>query len=307
MLGTSVVARTARLLTTGRLRVLAYHGVPDPHSFRLQMEHVARCYSPVGGAQVIAATEGRHSLREHSVWVTFDDGRPDVVENAEPILSRLGVPATLFVVAGLIDTDEPFWWSVVERAQADGIVTDPTAVSALKRRPDAERREQVAALAREIADRRGLALRTPQLTSDELSHWVAAGFEVGNHSWDHPCLDQSSPDQQVAQVREAHHRLTTLVGDEPRLFAYPNGNWSAPVDGELKRLNYSVALLFDHRLATPSGNPLQMSRLRIDSTASVARFRAIVSGAHPCVFAAQSAARRAARRLATRSHGPSEP
>jgi hypothetical protein len=69
----------------------------------------------------------------------------------------------------------------------------------------------------------------------------------------------------------------------PKLFAYPNGNFSTVVDAELQALGYEIALLFDHRRAWRD-TPRRMSRLRIDSAAPPPRFRAIVSGVHGALF-----------------------
>ena len=117
-------------------------------------------------------------------------------------------------------------------------------------------------------------------------------MEVGNHSWDHPCLNRCSPDVQVEQVRRAHEALGNLTGYVIRQFAYPNGNFAQAVDDELKRLDYGVGLLFDHRIAKLSQNPLALSRLRIDSQADLPRFGAIVSGGHSAVFATKRRVRR---------------
>src|ERR1700674_1313631 len=54
----------------------------------------------------------------------------------------------------------------------------------------------------------------------------------------------------------------------------------ATVDTELRRLRYAIGLLFDHRLVDRRGAPLRLSLLRVDSSADLARFRSIVSGAH---------------------------
>jgi peptidoglycan/xylan/chitin deacetylase (PgdA/CDA1 family) len=265
------------------------------------MEHLVQRYSPVSGSLVVAAVEGRDSLPRHAVWITFDDGYPDVLEHAEPVLAEFRIPATLFVVAGLVDTEDPFWWTVIECAEAEGL-TDTACLGRLKRCPDVERREVVADLARRLAESQGRDLRVRQLTSGQLRRWLAAGHEVGNQSWDHPCLNRSTLNEQVMQVRTAHEWLTALQGYEPRLFAYPNGNWTPTVEAELRALNYAVALLFDHHLATPLNDPFRMSRVRIDSTANLRRFGAIVSGGHPGAYTAAVVARERLRRTASRLH-----
>jgi peptidoglycan/xylan/chitin deacetylase (PgdA/CDA1 family) len=286
----------ARAGTRDALRVVAYHGVPDPEPFSKQMAYLAEAYRPVSGADVTAAWSAKKRLPANAVWVTFDDGRPDVVRNALPELKRWDIRATLFVVAGVVDTTEPFWWEIVERAVAAGVVSDAATLGRLKLAPDDLRREEVSSIGQALSA--GAGSWEPQLTTGDLERWLSTGMEVGNHSWDHPCLNNCSADVQRDQVYRAHDRLSSLVGEPVCLFAYPNGNFSKPVDDELRRLDYSAGLLFDHRLARLSGNPLAMSRLRIDSQVDLARFKAIVSGAHPALFAAQRKASALVRRYA---------
>jgi biofilm PGA synthesis lipoprotein PgaB len=71
------------------------------------MGHLADAYHPVSGEDVLEALAGKHRLPDLAVWVTFDDGRPDVIENPLPSPQRWKIPATLFVVAGVVDTTEP--------------------------------------------------------------------------------------------------------------------------------------------------------------------------------------------------------
>jgi peptidoglycan/xylan/chitin deacetylase (PgdA/CDA1 family) len=49
------------------------------------------------------------SLRRR-LAITFDDGYRDNFENAAPVLERLGLPATFFIVSEWMDTDVVAWW-----------------------------------------------------------------------------------------------------------------------------------------------------------------------------------------------------
>ena len=48
-------------------------------------------------------------------------------------------------------------------------------------------------------------------------------MDLGNHSWDHPCLEQCTEEDRRAQVMRAHEWLKDKIGTVPTLFSYPNG------------------------------------------------------------------------------------
>lgn len=296
VLGSVPVTRAASWATAGMLRVPAYHGVHDPVAFRRQLTHVLRGRRLVSGAEVAAALHGGRPLPSHAAWVTFDDGCVDVVDAGLEVLSDLGVPATMFVCPGLIQEQRPFWWDQVLAALSEAPVRfrgrdwrDRSLVTELKGVDDAERRAVVAELEARTGASNALAARV--LTVDHLRSWVDAGHEIGNHTWDHPCLDQCSEAEQANQIVSAHDWLSGTLGRRPDLFAYPNGDWSAAAERTIAALGYRLALLFDHRLARPStANPLRVSRLRLDSDASPSRAAAIFSGAHSGMFRARARA-----------------
>jgi peptidoglycan/xylan/chitin deacetylase (PgdA/CDA1 family) len=292
VLGSRVVAGAVSAITRGQLRILAYHDVQRPERFATQIAWLATCYTPVALEDVAAAVAGKRRLPDQATWVTFDDGHPEVVELAQPVLDQYGIAATLFVCPAFVDTDEPYWWDVVADAcalEADVGTSDPDAVARtvarLKRLPDDARRKSVDQARARLAALHGKPPSRPQLRSDQLEGWLAAGHSVGNHSWDHPCLDRCSPEEQARQVLQADSSLSRFGTNTPKVFAYPNGSWVAHAEDVLRDRGYEVGVVFDHRLARVDGPRLRMSRLRVSTDDSLARFRAIVSGAHPAAFA----------------------
>lgn len=284
VIGARPVTAVARRLTSSNLRILAYHGVDDPVGFSAQLDHLRKYYHPVDAERVIAWLEGEASLPDGAVWVTFDDGEPSVVEHGLPHLTRLAVPSTMFVCPGLVDTDMPFWWQIAEEAErldlisaSDGLVGDP--VAALKRISDTNRRTIVASLEKRIRDASGTEFRVRQISTAQLKEYSATGATLGNHTWDHPLLDQADPGEQRNQIDFAHSWFVSHLGFEPATFAFPNGNATEVAREVLARLSYRAALLFDHRLVS-SRDPLAISRLRVNSHDSMERFAAILAGTH---------------------------
>jgi len=272
-----------------QLAVLAYHGVEEPHRFEAQLGELRRTASLVSLPEALDALAGRRGLPRRAVLLTFDDGARSLVENALPILRASEAPAVAFPVAGVIGTDEPFWWTEVkhrvEAGAVTGVVHGPRTAEAvvreLKTVPDEARRRAMQQLR---ATSRTLEVRTPQIRSEDLVSLQGTGVEIGNHTFSHPCLSRCSDGQVDGEIREADHVLSRWVGERPRVFAYPHGQYDSRAERVLRELEYEAAFLFDHRLATvPAPHRLRVSRLRVDSGVTVNRLKIITSGLHPAL------------------------
>jgi peptidoglycan/xylan/chitin deacetylase (PgdA/CDA1 family) len=284
VLGAPAAASGWTTLTESRLRVVAYHDVPDATAFSRQLDLLCERWVPVSAEQVRRAAAGGR-LPRRALWLTFDDGHPAVVDTAMAVLDAAGVHATAFVCPAVVDTCEPYWFQVVDAAVAEGLAearsaSRPGLRARLKAMRDSDRRSAVAALLDQLADR-GVHVHRRQITSDQLDRWRAGGHEVGSHSWDHPLLDRCDDDEQRRQVRRAHAWLADrgMLPARP-FFALPNGNRAAVAEDELRCLGYGPPLLFDHRLARPARTG-HVSRLRLDAAADARRTAAVVSGLQP--------------------------
>jgi peptidoglycan/xylan/chitin deacetylase (PgdA/CDA1 family) len=88
-------------MTDGPSAILTYHSLDEtgsvistpPELFRRQMEFLAGSGIPVVPLDQVAERPG-------SVAITFDDGFCNLLDHALPVLERLGLPATVFVVSG---------------------------------------------------------------------------------------------------------------------------------------------------------------------------------------------------------------
>ena len=275
--------------TAGSLAVLAYHGVDHPERFAEHMDLVLRSMHPVSLDDVLDAAVGRRDLPARSVLVTLDDGHRSVLDHGAPILAERGIPSIAFIVAALVDTDEPYWWVEAEhllrhggRSTAVATRNPAEAVRLLKRMPNVDRQQVIDEL-RAAAPRPS----QPQLRSAELRRLETAGVEIGNHTMSHPCLDTCDDATVVAEVDDAHRILTDILGKPPRAFAYPNGNWDPRAEAVLQDLDYQAAFRFDHRHNPPDTHPLRLSRLRVNSDTTMDRFAVIVSGLHPALHRAR--------------------
>jgi peptidoglycan/xylan/chitin deacetylase (PgdA/CDA1 family) len=270
------------------LAVLAYHDIRDPDGFAAQLDHIRRTTHPVRLPDVIQAAEGRAGLPPRATLLTFDDGHRDLLEVAMPLLRERGIPAAAFVVAGLIGTSTPHWWTEVKKlvrgggtgAAVAGMRAED-AVRALKRVPNDVRIHTIDELRQTASHPAPVVV---QLRASELSQLESAGIDIGSHSLTHPCLSRCGSDTIKFEVERSSEILAGALGHDVEAFAYPDGDRDARVSAIVREAEYRIGLLFDHRMSSlKPPDPFNVSRLRVDADAAFDRFKIILSGLHPTI------------------------
>ena len=202
------------------------------------LKSVARVV-PLGDALDMLA--GGHSLPPRAISITFDDGYRDTLDLAIPILTRLGLPATFFLVPGFLSRDVPAWWEelawAVTRATRSSVSWEGRSLrldSSLRRRrvigeiaadlKRFSRRDRECTL--DALVRRLEPLGRPEqlfMDWDDAREVVRHGFEVGSHSMSHCVLSRESTEEQERELTQSRAQLEERLDVEVRLFAYPNG------------------------------------------------------------------------------------
>jgi peptidoglycan/xylan/chitin deacetylase (PgdA/CDA1 family) len=105
--------------------ILLYHRVTElptdpqllcvsPSRFAEHLEILRKRFKMMSLLQLVRAMDGG-DIPSRSVVVTFDDGYADNLYNAKPLFDCHGIPATVFVVSGLLGSNKEFWWDELDR------------------------------------------------------------------------------------------------------------------------------------------------------------------------------------------------
>ena len=81
-------------------------------------------------------------LPRKPILITFDDGYRDALTNASPVLARLGMPATAYVISGRISNGDPTF------SAGDSFVGSRPAASRSARTPSPTGRSRASPTAR---------------------------------------------------------------------------------------------------------------------------------------------------------------
>jgi len=120
VLGRAILASPLdELLLRSTAIVVAFHRVTDapdsdslsvdPGTFERYCQFFARHFRIVPLGEIVDKLAAGARL-DHELAITFDDGYRDNFENARPVLEKLALPATFFVVSDWMGTDVVPWW-----------------------------------------------------------------------------------------------------------------------------------------------------------------------------------------------------
>ena len=110
------------LWPTPSVPILAYHQVSEEKDiysvtagqFAEQMEYLsAKGYHAISLEELFAAYEGKGTLPNKAIVITFDDGYEDNFLTALPIMEKYNMKATVFVVPSLVNTPDYLSWQQV--------------------------------------------------------------------------------------------------------------------------------------------------------------------------------------------------
>ena len=178
---------------------------------------------------------------EKAFAVTFDDAYRSVLEQAAPVLDRLGVAATLFVPTGWVGTEHRrAAWPEMEQWQ----------------RPGHERELEL-------------------MDWDEIRALAERGWEIGAHSRTHPRLTQLEDGPLQAELVGSRMAVETELGRPCPSIAYPYGDVDARVAQAAEAAGFATgAALADLRgfVRDPEADVLRWRRIGIYAADTRPRF-----------------------------------
>ena len=294
-----------------RFAILCYHrigihGVPlysglPRRVFEKQIAYLRKHYRILSLEELLEQRESAKSDKP-GIVITFDDGYADLYSEAFPVLRKYEVPATIYLVAGAIQSGEIPWYDRIfvafQIAPADRLMKElglPGAtdletpkqrlvaaaryIFILRALADTERRERCDFLQRLFPLPRG-PIMNRMLNWDQIRQMQSAGISFGSHTVSHPVLSRVSPHDLLRELRDSRQVLETELQRPVPDFSYPFGSQDSFNDDtctQLAALHYRSAVTSLPGLNTRETNPLALHRVTYCETSSLAIFAARLS------------------------------
>jgi len=236
-----------------RVPILTFHRVNDDNDpfmpslptavFAARMAYIARHYQVLPVAELALRLQQGRAPR-HALALTFDDGYRDNLSHVAPILKRLGLPATIFLVTGHIGTPKELWFDRVAMAfkiatarrvavgqgrmfplgtVRERLLALDAALAQLKLIPDEDRLLAVERLVTALRPSGSERPKRLMLSWDEVAALRGLGFSVGAHTITHPILSRLTPARAWEEIQGSKVAIEKALGEPVNAFAYPNG------------------------------------------------------------------------------------
>ena len=176
-----------------------------------------------------------------TVAVTFDDAYRSTIELGLPVLSRLGIPGTVFVPTGFTGTEAPMAWPGI-----DHWLGGPHEHELMP------------------------------MSWEELATLAEAGWEIGAHTRTHPHLTELDDAALDEELRASRRDCESKLGLPCRSFAYPFSDEDERVVRATDDAGFSAAATLPEDGLHPA-SPLRWPRVGVFWDDDGFRFRAKTS------------------------------
>ncbi len=170
-----------------------------------------------------------------AVWLSFDDGCRDVLQNVLPVIRKHRIPVTLFIPTGIVE--------------GSGILPWLHSPNGRTGRPAVATRDCLS-----IEELRDLS-QLPEVT-------------CGTHTSTHLITPRCTPEQARVEIGEAKLRLESWLGKRVTAFAYPEGRYDGRERALLYEYGYRLAATTDNAMITSATDPYLVPRFSIGDNIS---------------------------------------
>ncbi len=257
-----------------QLLVLMYHRILPEHDDRIQLEEPGMFVTPstfkknletltkyfqfIRLSEWLERKSNNLTLPEKACAITFDDGWVDNYEYAFPILQKMNIPATIFLVSNMIGTNKMFWPERLARTTAEIAVNKPdywsnpniswltdsrTDYNFTGIPPTQEELTQLIAITKQFSDleihtrldtiQHDLGLDENQYKSslmnwEQVSKMVDSGLiDVGSHTCHHIRLNnQITRAILEKEIVSSKAQIEENLGRPVNTFCFPNGDYT---------------------------------------------------------------------------------
>jgi peptidoglycan/xylan/chitin deacetylase (PgdA/CDA1 family) len=198
-----------RILQKNKTTIIYYHNI-SKEKFSKHLNFLTKKYSIISLDDYLNQTIQKD--KKYRLIITLDDGYKENKELQE-ILSSHQLSATVFLTAGIVNTDCGLWF------QSD---IPKEEKKRLKKIPNHERIDFL--VKNDIFVQNSILEERTSLNLDEIK--AMNNFSFGSHTMYHPCLASCSDEESYKEIANSKIHLEKLLDRPIQTLAFPDGSFT---------------------------------------------------------------------------------
>jgi peptidoglycan/xylan/chitin deacetylase (PgdA/CDA1 family) len=221
-----------------------YHGFCDSseedlrptyiEQFRKELKYIKKYFYPLKISDLIRSLESNEAYPKNSVAITVDDGYMDFYDLALPVLKEMDIPATVFIVAHLVENNGWIWNDKVHYItdcikEANNKIYSEISMelkSSLKSLPVHQRDRKIENISKEynVNIPSNPPFRYRLMSWNQLRDLAKTGLvEIGSHSCTHPIMSLLNDEESWYEIKKSKQMISERLNLEVLSFCFPNG------------------------------------------------------------------------------------
>ena len=260
-----------------------YHGIDatglTENAFRQQMAFINKHFSCYWASEINQVLDPQFQSKKPPIILTFDDGLLNNATVAAPILDKLGMKATYYLVSDLLDGKSMLWnhelrgrltimfnsdqfKAICAEVLPEQKQATPRQIVEKMKQWDHNKRTQLIKKIRDLEP-------SPSFTQEMLDAWLIMSvedainlpecIEIGSHTKTHPILDTLNNETAAEEISASRYLLENLISKPVKTFCYPNGNYSKEMLSTVQT-HYTAAVSVHEGFAS-SGECYELKRI----------------------------------------------
>lgn len=271
-----------------------YSGLPR-EVFARQMRHLVQQYRVISLQQMTDELQ-EPSRNGQAVVITFDDGYVGTYSEAFPVLKAYGLPATVYLATGAIESGELLWYDQIFlrfqnasrdlrvmldqprtysfRCFEDRMDAAHEAVTYLRMLPDSERKAWCEEFERTIPLSKS-EVRGAMMSWEQAREMQREGICFGAHTVTHPVVSRLGSAAQQRELSDSKMLIENKLDRAAEHFAFPFGkakDCGTEANRILAELGYKTATTTIIGVNRPGADLFRLRRLGVGNSCSIAYF-----------------------------------
>jgi len=207
--------------------------------------------------QLIDILKKRLIPPSNAVWISFDDGWKDNIENVIPIIKDYNIPVTFFITTGPAKKGGLYWWRLADRFK-DYLRNQYNMRKKDLYCIDEKKRKKIIGEIEERfsnkCDREAMSVNEVKMIAN------IPQISIGSHTVNHVIMTNCTTDELKYEIIESKTTIEKWINKKTNSFAYPNGNFDGREKDILKQSGIELATTCENEFISIKEDPYFIPR-----------------------------------------------